>query len=77
MHFAMVLFGFAPGQSLSEHTASKPAILYFVEGEAALTLGDEEQTAGAGSFVHMAANLPHSVLAKTRVVMLLLLLKGN
>jgi hypothetical protein len=30
----------------------------------------------AGAWVHMAANLRHSVLAKTPVVMLLLLLKA-
>jgi quercetin dioxygenase-like cupin family protein len=69
-----ILFGFAPGQELSEHTASKPAVLHFIEGEADLTLGDDQKTAGPGTWAYMEPNLPHSILAKTKVVMLLLLL---
>jgi quercetin dioxygenase-like cupin family protein len=71
----VVLFAFATRQELSEHTASMPAMLYFVKGEADLTLGDEALTAQAGTWVHMPPHLPHSIVAKTQVVMLLLLLK--
>jgi quercetin dioxygenase-like cupin family protein len=71
-----VLFGFAAGQELSEHTASQPATLVFLQGEADLTLGDEPQSAQAGSWVHMPPRLPHSVRAKTEVVMLLLLIRA-
>lgn len=70
-----VLFGFAVGQELSEHTASSPAIMHILKGEAHLTLGGEAREAQAGTWVHMPAKLPHSVLAKTPVTMLLLLLK--
>lgn len=69
-----ILFGFAPGQELSEHTAAKPAILHFLEGESKLTLGDDEKTASPGTWVYMEPHLPHSIVAKDRVVMLLLLL---
>ncbi len=69
-----ILFGFAPGQELSEHTAAKPAILHFLEGEARLTLGDDEKPAGPGTWVHMAPHLPHSIVAESRLVMLLILL---
>lgn len=71
----VVLFGFAQGQELSEHTASQPALLLFISGEADLTLGEERLKAIPGTFVHMTAKLPHSVQARTPVVMLLLLLK--
>lgn len=70
-----VIFGFGPGQELSEHTASMPAILHFVQGEATLTLGDETIQAQPGTWVHMPANLQHSVQTTSDVVMLLLLLK--
>ena len=70
-----VIFGFGQGEELSEHTASMPAILHFVLGEAALTLGDETIEAQSGAWIHMQANLKHSVKTKTPVVMLLLLLK--
>lgn len=69
-----ILFGFAPGQELSEHTASFPAILHFLQGEARLTLGDDEMEAVPGTWVHMPAHLPHSVYANTEVAMLLMLL---
>jgi quercetin dioxygenase-like cupin family protein len=70
-----VLFGFGVGQELSEHTASKPAIMHFLSGEADVTLGSKPLAATAGTWVHMAAGLPHSIVAKTPVAMLLLLLK--
>jgi quercetin dioxygenase-like cupin family protein len=71
-----ILFGFAPGQELSEHTASMTALLYFISGKAKLTLGDVEKEASPGTWVRMEARLPHSVLAETEVYMLLILLKG-
>ncbi len=70
-----ILFGFAPGESLSEHTSSFPAILHFLEGEADVTLGDEHLVANPGAWMHMPAHLPHSITAKTAVKMLLLMLK--
>jgi len=69
-----VVFGFGPGQGLSEHTAAKPAMLFFVKGEASVGLGDDMQEAQAGTWVHMPAGLKHSIKAKTPVVMLLVLL---
>ncbi len=69
----VTLFGFAPGQELTEHTATRPAVLHFLRGEATVTLGAEIFTAQAGTFVHMPAKLSHSVTAQTEVVMLLLM----
>jgi len=73
----VVLFGFAPGQELSEHTASQPALLHFLEGEADLTLGGDAVEARAGTWVHMVPRLSHSVKARTPVRMLLILLRGG
>ena len=70
-----VIFGFGQGQELSEHTAAKPALLFFVKGEASVGLGDDFKEAGAGTFVHMTPGLKHSIKAKTPLVMLLVLLK--
>jgi len=70
-----VVFGFGPGQELSEHTAAKPAMLFFVRGEATVGLGADVQEAKAGTWVHMPANLKHSIKAKSPLVMLLMLLK--
>jgi len=70
----VVLFRFAAGQELSEHTASQPALLYFVEGDAVVTLGGDEVRAQAGTRIQMPARLEHSVVAQTPVTMMLLLL---
>ena len=71
----VVLFGFAQGEELSEHTASMPAVLHVLQGEAKLTLGDDILEATANTWVHMPAGLKHSIKANTPVVMLLLLVK--
>ncbi len=68
-------FGFATGEELSEHTASFPAILHLLSGEATVTLGPDRHELGAGAWMHMTPKLPHSIRAKTPVTMLLLLLK--
>ncbi len=72
-----VLFGFAAGQELSQHTASQPATLVFVQGEADLTLGDDKLQARPGTWVHMPPHLAHSVHARTPLVMLLLLIRDS
>ena len=74
-HVNAVIFGFGQGEELSEHTASMPAILHFIQGEATLTLGGDTVEAQPGSWIHMPAELQHSFKTKTPVVMLLLLLK--
>jgi len=74
-HLKAVLFGFAAGQELSEHTASMPAIMHFLSGEAEVALGPDLVDAKSGSWIYMPAQLQHSISAKTPVVMLLLLLK--
>ncbi len=71
----VVLFGFGAGEELSEHTASKPAVMHFLSGEAAVTLGGETVTAQAGTWIHLAAGLMHAIHAKQPTVMLLLLFK--
>ena len=73
----VVLFGFSAGQELSEHTASSPAIMHFLRGEADVTLGPDRVTATGGTWIHMAPRLPHSVRAKSPLVMLLILLKQS
>jgi quercetin dioxygenase-like cupin family protein len=72
----VVLFAFSAGQELSEHTASTPAIIQIVKGEARLMLGSETIEAHTGTWVYMPAQLAHSVQARTPLVMLLILLKA-
>jgi quercetin dioxygenase-like cupin family protein len=76
-HVKVVIFGFAAGQELSAHTAPMAASLYFVRGEAALTLGTHVHDVKEGGFAFMPPALPHGILAKTGVVMLLSMYKQS
>lgn len=69
-----ILFAFAPGETLSEHTAAVPAILHFLSGTAVLTIGADTRQARPGTWAHMPANTPHSIVAEDEVKMLLLML---
>jgi len=73
----ITLFGFSPGQELSTHSAPTPALLYFLQGEADVRLGDETVRAKAGSFVYMPPMLLHGISAKAPVMMLLVQVKGS
>ena len=75
-HARVVLFGFDAGQELSEHTASMPAILHVLRGEASLTLGGETHAVSGGAWAYMPAHLPHGIAARTPLVMLLTLVKA-
>jgi quercetin dioxygenase-like cupin family protein len=68
-----ILFAFDTGQELSEHTSSKTAIIQIIKGKGRVTLGDEAHQVEAGAWIHMAANLKHSVLAETELIMILLM----
>jgi quercetin dioxygenase-like cupin family protein len=71
----VVLFGFGAGQELSEHTASKPAVMHFLSGQADVKLGEKAVTATAGTWIHMAAGQLHAISAQAPTVMLLWLFK--
>ncbi|MDJ0959194.1 MAG: cupin domain-containing protein [Acidimicrobiia bacterium] len=73
----LVVFAFDTDQELTEHTASRPALIQVVSGSLSLSLGDEILTAVPGSWVRMPARLPHSVRAHEPSVMLLTLLPGD
>ena len=70
-----IVFHFSAGQELSEHQASVPAVLHFLNGEAEVTLGPERVAAKTGTWIHISAQLPHSIRTTTPVTMLLQLLK--
>ena len=70
------MFGFSEGEELSAHSAPTPAILYFLEGEAEVQLGDDKVQVKPGSFVYMPPMLPHGIIARTALRMLLVQNEG-
>jgi quercetin dioxygenase-like cupin family protein len=70
-----VLFGFAEGQELTEHTSTQYALVQILTGECEFSLAGRVHELKAGNFVYMPPNLPHAVRAKTQFSMLLTLTK--
>jgi quercetin dioxygenase-like cupin family protein len=71
----VVLFGFAPGQELTEHTSTQHAVVQILSGECEFTLGTEPRRVKAGDLIYMPPNLPHALKAITQFSMLLTLSK--
>ena len=63
-HSRTVLFGFAEGQELSEHTSTQHALIQVLSGECEFRLDGKVHTLKAGAFLHMPPNLRHAVQAK-------------
>ncbi len=72
----ITLFAFDAGQGLSEHTAPFDAVVEIVDGEAEITVSGKTVTAGPGELVVMPAGEPHSLSAKKRFKMLLIMIRS-
>ena len=70
----LVLFAFAAGERLSEHTSARPAIIHILAGEAELTAGELAVDGAPGTWLRMAAGTRHAIVARTPLVMALYLL---
>jgi len=52
-----------------------PTMLYFVERDATLTLGDEKMAVRTGALTLMPSHLKHAIVAGTPVLTLLIMVK--
>ena len=71
----VTLFAFDKGQGLSEHTAPFDAFVHVVDGEAEISISGKLSSVKQGEMIIMPANKPHSVQAKQKFKMLLVLIK--
>jgi quercetin dioxygenase-like cupin family protein len=71
----VVLFGFAEGQELTEHTSTQHAVIQILSGECDFWLAGKPHALRAGSLLYMPPNLPHALKATTQFSMLLTLSK--
>ena len=70
----LVLFAFAAGEQLSEHTSARPAIIHILSGEGELTVAGDALPAGPGTWVRMAPETKHALVARSAMAMALYLL---
>jgi quercetin dioxygenase-like cupin family protein len=71
----VVLFGFAAGQELSEHTSTQHALIQVLSGQCEFSLAGKPHALKAGELLYMPPNLPHAVKATEQFSMLLTLFK--
>jgi quercetin dioxygenase-like cupin family protein len=70
-----VLFGFAEGQELTEHTSTQHALIQILSGECEFSLAGKPHFLKANDMLYMPPNLPHAVKATKQFSMLLTLSK--
>lgn len=71
----VTVFAFDKGQGLSEHTAPYDALVEIIDGNAEIKIEDEIFEVKAGESIIMPANKPHSLKAKEKFKMLLIMIK--
>ena len=72
----ILLFSFAARAELAAHKAPMPVVIQILQGEAAVTIGDDRHPAAAGCLICLPADLIHSITANSPVRMMLSLLKA-
>ncbi|MFO1512016.1 MAG: cupin domain-containing protein [Verrucomicrobiota bacterium] len=72
----VVLFGFAEGQELTEHTSTQQAVIQILSGEGEFSLAGQPRLLKAGDLLYMPPNLRHAVKATQPFSMLLTLTKS-
>jgi len=73
----VTVFGFDAGAGLSEHQASRAAIVQVIKGRLEFTADGEQLDAGPGYWLHMEPGTPHSLVAREPTVMLLTLVDAG
>jgi quercetin dioxygenase-like cupin family protein len=73
----VVLFGFAEGQELSEHTSTSHALIQILSGRCEFSLAGVPRILSAGELLYMPPHLPHAVKAIESFSMLLTLIKSS
>lgn len=69
------LFAFDEGESLSEHTAPFDALLQVLDGNAEITIAQQQYSVVAGECIVLPANVPHAVRAVKQFKMLLTMIR--
>jgi len=69
---SLPLCAFDKGEEISSHSSGGDAMVYLMDGEAEITIGDEVFDVKKGETIVMPAGVPHALLAKEQFKMLLI-----
>lgn len=70
----VVIFSFAAGQGLAEHTAAFPILVQSIAGHLQFTADGRTTDLHPGDLAHLSARLPHAVHAVTDATLQLVML---
>jgi quercetin dioxygenase-like cupin family protein len=70
----VTVFAFDAGEGLTEHTASRPAIVQVLTGRLQFTVDGEDVNAVPGTWIYMSPGAQHAIVAIEPTLMLLTLL---
>ncbi|MDF2530471.1 MAG: Cupin 2, conserved barrel domain protein [Clostridia bacterium] len=70
-NLSLTLFAFAKGEEISSHSSSGDAMVYLLDGEADITIGENSFHVKKGETIVMPAGVSHALLASEKFKMLL------
>jgi len=70
-NLSLTLFAFDKGEEISSHSSSGDAMVYLLDGEADITIGDKTSLVKKGETIVMPAGIAHALLAREQFKMLL------
>lgn len=69
---SVTLFAFDKNEEISSHSSGGDALVYILDGQGEITVGEEKFTVGTGESIVMPAGIPHALFAAERFKMLLI-----
>ena len=70
-NLSLTLFAFDQGEEISAHSSSGDAMVYIMDGQAEVTIGENKHQVSKGESIVMPAGIPHALYAMQRFKMLL------
>jgi len=70
-NLSLTLFAFDKGEEISSHSSGGDAMVYILDGESEITVGEETFRVKKGETIVMPAGVPHGLLASEKFKMLL------
>jgi quercetin dioxygenase-like cupin family protein len=70
-NLSLTLFAFDKGEEISSHSSGGDAMVYLLDGEAQITIGENVFSIKKGETIIMPSGIPHALLAKEQFKMLL------
>lgn len=72
----VTIFAFDRGQGLSEHIAPYDVLVYALDGSAEIVISGVKQALKSGEIVIMPVGAPHSLKAKEKFKMMLIMIRA-